>query len=237
MPPRWLTIVAWVSIAAGFLSAARILYDIYARGRRQHLRVMEAVWPLTALYTGPLGWLIYARLGRPRLVTAGSPREPAEPKWHGTFTSATHCGAGCIVGDIIGEWAVFVSSATIAGAALWPEYVIDFTLAWVFGIAFQYLAIRPMSGLTRRQSLIRAIRADTLTVVAFEIGLFGWMAVVFFILFPQPHLEPNHAAYWLMMQVGMMIGLATSYPINVLLIRDGVKHAMHRPALATATAT
>jgi hypothetical protein len=28
---------------------ATILYDIYARGRRQPVRVREAVWPLTAL--------------------------------------------------------------------------------------------------------------------------------------------------------------------------------------------
>ena len=39
-----------------------------------------------------------------------------------------------------------------------------------------------------------------------------------------------------MMQIGMMIALATSYPVNIVLIRDGVKHAMHRPVLAAAAA-
>jgi hypothetical protein len=62
MPPGWLTTLARHSIAAGLVSAAVILYDIYARGRRQPVRVREAVWPITALYTGPLGWFIYARL-------------------------------------------------------------------------------------------------------------------------------------------------------------------------------
>jgi hypothetical protein len=93
-----------------------------------------------------------------------------------------------------------------------------------------------MSGLAPRQALARAIRADTLTVVAFEVGLFGWMALMFFVFFPHPHLAPDHVAYWLMMQIGMMIGLATSYPVNVVLIRDGVKHAMHQPVLAAAAA-
>ena len=83
MPPDWLTILAWFSIAAGVLSAAAILYDIYARGRRQPVRVMEAVWPITALYTGPLGWFIYARLGRVSVVTAAQRRAPSEPRWRG----------------------------------------------------------------------------------------------------------------------------------------------------------
>jgi hypothetical protein len=69
MPPGWLTILARLSIAAGLVSAAAILDDIYARARRQSFRVMEAVRPITALYTGPVGWFIYARLGRVTLVT------------------------------------------------------------------------------------------------------------------------------------------------------------------------
>ena len=64
MPPGWLTILARHSIAARLVSAAVILYDIYARGRRQPVRDMEAVWPITALYSGPLRWFIYARLAR-----------------------------------------------------------------------------------------------------------------------------------------------------------------------------
>jgi len=37
-------------------------------------------------------------------------------------------------------------------------------------------------------------------------------------------------------QIGMMIELGTGYPVNIVLIRDGVKHAMHRPVLAAAAA-
>ena len=76
---------------------------------------MEAVWPITALYTGPLGWFIYARLGRVRLVTAAQRRQPPEPRWRGPFISATHCGAGCTVGDVTGESALF-GDETIAPA-------------------------------------------------------------------------------------------------------------------------
>jgi hypothetical protein len=69
MPPTWLTIIAWISLASAFVSVGAILFDIYARGLRQPVRVMEAVWPITALYLGPLGLLAYARIGRPRMIS------------------------------------------------------------------------------------------------------------------------------------------------------------------------
>jgi hypothetical protein len=238
MPPTWLTILAWISLAAAFLSAGAIVYDIYARGLRQPMRVMEAVWPITALYLGPAGWFAYGHLGRPRPSRdAQAGGEEEIPEWKGVAVSATHCGAGCTLGDILGEWVVFAGSLTIAGAALWPAYMLDFALAYLLGIVFQYLAIKPMSDLTPRQALRHAIRADTLSLVAFEIGLFGWMAPVFFVLFPGPHLTPGNPAYWLMMQIGMALGLLTTYPVNGWLVRRGIKHPMGRPVVPAADAT
>lgn len=54
MPSTWLVVLAWVVLAVAFVSAAGILVDIYARGYRQKMGVMEAVWPVTALYFGPV---------------------------------------------------------------------------------------------------------------------------------------------------------------------------------------
>ena len=64
MSPTWLTVLAWVSLAAAGASALDILIDIYVRRYRQHMRIMEAVWPVTALYFGPVAWLAYRRWGR-----------------------------------------------------------------------------------------------------------------------------------------------------------------------------
>jgi hypothetical protein len=73
--------------------------------------------------------------------------------------------------------------------------------------------------------LIAAVKADTLALTAFEIGLFGWMAL-FSIVFFGHHLHPDSPVYWFMMQIGMVIGFATSYPMNWWLIRTGLKEAM-----------
>jgi hypothetical protein len=69
-----------------------------------------------------------------------------------------------------------------------------------------------------------AIKADTLSLIAFEIGLFAWMAIFQFVLLPG--ITPDTAAYWFMMQIGMCLGFLTSYPMNCWLIKSGVKDAM-----------
>ncbi len=58
--PAWVTVLSW----GGALALAGIrplitVFDIYARGYRQRMRVMEALGPVTGLYFGPVAvWLI-----------------------------------------------------------------------------------------------------------------------------------------------------------------------------------
>lgn len=138
MPPGWLTALAWVSLGAAFISAAAILLDIFVGGYRQKMWIMEAVWPVTALYLGALGWVAYRRWGRP-----SSPRlqrqTGADPR-HGFLVSVSigvsHCGAGCTLGDIIGGFAVLGLGLKLLGLALPAEYIVDYLLAFTLGIAF-----------------------------------------------------------------------------------------------------
>jgi hypothetical protein len=65
MAPLWLSILGWAAIAAAAVSAGWIGFDMVVRRRRQHMRIMEVVWPVTALYFGPLGIWGYRRFGLP----------------------------------------------------------------------------------------------------------------------------------------------------------------------------
>ena len=230
MPPTWLVAVAWIALAAAFVSAAAIVYDIYVAGFRQRMRVMEAVWPVTALYFGPVAVWMYYRYGRPNsarwLAQHGRDSPPEKPGWATTAIGVSHCGAGCTLGDILAETAIFVIGIELLGRALWPEMIGDYTAALALGILFQYFAIAPMRGLGLRKGLVAAAKADVLSLTAFEVGLFGWMAVMVFVLFPSSPLRPNSPVYWFLMQVGMIIGFATAWPANVWLIRRGIKEAM-----------
>ncbi len=230
MPAPWLTALAWAALVVALLSAALLAFDIWARGYRQPMAVMGVVWPVTALYFGPLALWGYRRFGRPtsrRWLEQHEREEPPDkPGWAVTATGVSHCGAGCTLGDIIAEFVVFALAITVAGEALWAEYVGDYLLAVTFGLAFQYFAIAPMRGLGFRKGIVAALKADILSLTAFEVGLFGWMALMVFVFFPDPHLQPNSPVYWFLMQIGMVIGFATAWPANVWLVRRGIKEAM-----------
>ncbi|MDQ2850048.1 MAG: DUF4396 domain-containing protein [Actinomycetota bacterium] len=231
MPASWLSIVAWVALAGAFVSAAVILVDIYGRGHRLKMPVMEAVWPVTALYFGPVAIWAYWRFGRTTsaawLAENSLEDPPDKPGWATIAVGVSHCGAGCTLGDIIAEFAVFGLGVTIAGTALPYEYAGDYALALLLGVGFQYFAIAPMRGLGVREGLKAAFKADVLSLTAFEVGLFGWMALMTFVFFPAPeHLHPNSPVYWFLMQIGMIIGFATAWPANMWLIRRGIKEAM-----------
>jgi Domain of unknown function (DUF4396) len=252
MTPMWLTVLAWTYISVCLACAGVITADILIGGRRQPMGVMNFVFPITALYFGPLALWFYWRWARvpagstagtmsampamagapgPAPADAGSDnskkRQRPRPGWVTMAIETSHCGAGCSLGDLVSEFVVFWLALSIAGLALGAEYVGDYLLALAFGIVFQYFAIAPMRGLGVRDGLVAAAKADFISLTAFEIGLFGWMAIFQLVLFTGASaLTTDSAAYWLLMQVGMMIGFATSWPANVWLVRRGIKVPM-----------
>ena len=246
MIPAWLHIIAIVSLILAGLCALITAADEFRHP--QKMWIMNLVWPINALYFGPIGLWAYFAIGRkstkehmermqheqhgseqndePKDPVKKAEKKGMKPFWQIVSVGVTHCGAGCTLGDIIAEWVVFWTGWTIAGIALWPEYILDFTLAYLFGIVFQFFAIAPMRNLPVGKGLWAAIKADTLSLTAFEVGLFGWMALTAFVFFPHPRLHPTEPAYWFMMQIGMILGFFTSYPVNVWLIKRDIKEAM-----------
>ncbi|MCA9023442.1 MAG: hypothetical protein KDA74_25005, partial [Planctomycetaceae bacterium] len=57
-----LTTIAILSLVLALLSAVWILIDVIRNP--QHMAIMNVVWPLTALYAGPLALGIYYWFGR-----------------------------------------------------------------------------------------------------------------------------------------------------------------------------
>ena len=136
-----------------------------------------------------------------------------------------HCGAGCALGDVGGEWIVWATGWAIGSTAeLGPEYILDLPLAWIFGILFQYFVIAPLRNQVGELApLGDAIKSDTLSVLSFEVGLFGWMAIEHYVIWNPPIDSSSH---WFMMQIGMMLGFVTSWPVNRWLLRHGIKEPM-----------
>src|SRR5579875_2050113 len=232
MIPSWLNILAWVSLILALLCAFVVAGD-EAR-HPQKMWIMDPVWPLTALYASVLALWGYFAIGRrmardaPQMQMHPEPhcQQRSGPTWQQIAVSASHCGAGCMLADILGENLVFAARWSLGGQTLYADYAVTLGLAWLFGVAFQYFSIKPMQQLSSGKALLESVKADTLSILFFQVGMYGWMALVYFVLVPYPHLEPKSPVFWFMEQIGMLVGFATTLPVNHWLLQRGIKETM-----------
>lgn len=152
--------------------------------------------------------------------------EGKRSSWQRTVLSTLHCGAGCTLADLIGECFAWLVPVSLGGSLLAGSWVLDYALALVIGIGFQYAAIREMEPVGVREALGRAAKADALSLTAWQIGMYGWMALVHFAFFADHPLPRTSWTFWFMMQIAMGWGFAFSYPVNAWLIRHGIKKGM-----------
>ena len=82
-----------------------------------------------------------------------------------------------------------------------------------------------MRGVTGLKGIWLAIRADTLSILAFQAGLFAGMAIYNLGIW-NPPLPHDVATYWMMMQLSMVLGFFTAIPVNAKLIQMGWKEEM-----------
>lgn len=230
-----LTYFAWLSLGIAFLCAVVVAVD--ELHNPQAMGIMNVVWPMSALYFSVFAVWAYFAIGRQKtraamqakggMSSSGSQEKEKPPTASQVAVGTSHCGAGCTIADVCTEFAIAAPGLVLFGSVLWTEYTLDFAVAWVLGILFQYFAIKPMrSDLSPAGAVWAAIKADTLSITAFQIGMYAWMALVYFKLFPSPHLTPFDPRYWFMMQIAMVCGFATSYPMNRILIGTGLKEKM-----------
>lgn len=203
------------SLAVGVASFLVIVIDILA-GHRQHMMVMNFVYPITALYGGALGLLVYYTIGR---------RSAQKPFWQQVTVGALHCGGGCTLGDILAEVFLLFVPVTLFGMRLYGSWAVEFVLAFGLGILFQYYALKPMKDLSTGQAVRAALKADTLSLIFWQIGMYGWMAIATFVIFHR-ELSPKTPLFWFMMQIGMLFGFVTAYPVNWWLLKKKIKEAM-----------
>lgn len=140
-------------------------------------------------------------------------------------SSTLHCGAGCTLADIIGECFTFFVPVYIVGSLIAGQWVLDYILALIIGVFFQYAVVKGMSRLSPAAGAWKALKIDFFSLTAWQIGMYGCMAVVLFIVFPGG-LPKTGYMFWFMMQIAMFCGFCTSLPVNYILIKKGIKKVM-----------
>ncbi len=174
------------------------------------MSLMKVVWWLTVLYSGPLGLLIYWNTGRKEIAD--------DHLWRRAFRSVAHCYAGCGLGEVIG---VMIAAGLFA-AGNWGIALTTFGLAFVTGFA---LTVGPLvqDGVPLNTALKDAIVAETPSITVMEIvavtvdlnlaGTAGMGQVIF----------------WSSIIVSLTCGLIAAYPVNLILLRFGIKDGMMDP--------
>ncbi len=232
--PAWLHDLAIASLIAGGVCSITIALDLMRRP--QKMWIMYLVWPLTALFGSVLWLAAYYAWGRGP-EDGNFDNQPDTPFAAAVFKGASHCGAGCTLGDIIVEWSAFAVPAiatwfgygTLFGEKMFAIWIPDFIVAFMIGIVFQYFTIKPMRDLSPSQGVWQAIKADIASISSWQIGMYGMMAVIQFLIFAPRFgglAAVNTPEFWFVMQIAMIAGFATAYPTNWLLVRAELKERM-----------
>jgi len=211
------------SLVSGLVCAVIIVTDLL-RGHPQKMRIMNIVWPVTALYAGPLGLWAYYAWGRSRRPGA-RPANNVRVTWQQVVRSTLHCGAGCTVGDILAESMLGMFPVVIISNPLFNSWILEYFFALITGIVFQYQAVAGMKHRGTVRSVMAVLKADVWSLTCWQVGMYGWMALAVFGIFHHP-LAASGPVFWLMMQAGMIAGFCTALPVNGWLLKKGIKEAM-----------
>jgi hypothetical protein len=188
--PDWLTPLAWTWIALCLASAAWLALDIRVRGRRHDRAASEVVWVASALYLGPVAVALHARSVR----AAGAADVDAA-------RAVLPGGAASALAHLVGVPLVVASGLTIAGTDLWVMIAVIAVVATLLLFAHERA--------TATVPAAAALTAALVTVLAFDVGMGGWMLLLHFNDAMSPATE---GSFWFLMQVGVVLGLVTGYP-------------------------
>ncbi|MCL7417678.1 MAG: DUF4396 domain-containing protein [Halalkalicoccus sp.] len=173
--------------------------------------LMKYVWGFTVLYSGPIGLAGYWYSGRTQIAH--------DSLWRKGFRSVGHCYSGCGAGEITG---VVVALGLLSLGNLYVALA-TFALAYVFGYA---LTVGPLmqDGVPFKEAMVDALYSETASIAVMEVVAIGtdlWLAA---------SATMGETLFWAALVFSLSMGLVAAYPVNVVLIRLGVKEGMMNPA-------
>jgi hypothetical protein len=180
--------------------------------------LMQFVWTLTVLYSGPLGLAVYWFSGRAAI--------PRDSLWRRAFRSVAHCYSGCGAGEVIGvTLAVGVLALETVGVA-----ALTFGFAYLFGYALTVGPLR-QEGVGWGDAITDALYTETPSITVMEVVAVGTD------LFLADGAGIGEVLFWSALVFSLSVGFLAAYPVNVLLVALGVKGGMQDPRETRDAAT
>ena len=187
-----------------------ILHGDLTRNNAHLMPLMKLIWRLTVLYSGPIGLAIYYYSGRKEI--------PQDDLYRRGFRSVAHCYSGCGMGEVAG---LMIAVGLLNLSTPW---VVGITFALAFAAGYA-LTIFPLmqDGVPFPRAMRDALYSETASIAVMEIVAISvdiWLS---------GDATMGEVRFWSSMLVSLSLGLLAAFPVNLLLIQQGVKTGMHSP--------
>ncbi|GAB7012218.1 DUF4396 domain-containing protein [Halolamina salina] len=201
-------VLAWLAVS---LVSVGVLWVDLRRNNEALPSMMKLVWTLTVLYSAVLGLAVYWYSGRTQI--------PEDSFLRRGMRSTAHCYSGCGVGEVLGVTlaAGILLLSTLGVAAT------TFAFAYTFGVAF---TVGPLlqEGVGLREALTDAVYSESGSIVAMETVAIGSD------IYLAGESTMGEPVFWASLAVSLSLGFLAAYPVNLGLLRLGVKEGMGDPS-------
>jgi FtsP/CotA-like multicopper oxidase with cupredoxin domain len=208
-------VYAWLVVAA--LSAAYVAYDQFRDN--PEAPVMKWGFVLVTLYMGPIGLLLYVMADKE--PTPGTHEQFVQPLWKQGVGSTVHCVAGDATGIILAA-----AVTALLGLPMWIDVIVEYVSGFMLGLlVFQSLFMRSVMGGTYTENVRRTFLPELLSMNTMMAGM---APVMIFLMMGRDMraMWPGEPLFWFVMSLGVTVGFAIAYPINVWLVAKKMKHGL-----------
>jgi len=213
----WLDVLLLIWFGLAAISVVYVAYD--AMTNNPELTVMKWGWVLVTLYMGPIALILYVLSCQE--PAPGTHEEFVHPLWRQAVGSTIHCVAGDATGIIV---AAAITAAL--GLPMWLDLIIEYVAGFGFGLLiFQSLFMKDMMGGSYAKAVRHSVLPEWLSMNCMMAGMFPTM-ILLMMGRDMRAMEPTQLVFWGTMATAVFVGFLTAYPINVWLVRIGLKHGM-----------
>ena len=216
-PLAWIDVVLLAWFALTLASDAYVAWDCFANN--PEMAVMKWGWVLVTLYMGPAALVVYVLSCQE--PAPGAHQDFVEPLWKQSVGSTIHCLAGDATG-------IIVAAAVTArlGLPMWVDFIVEYAAGFAFGLlVFQSLFMRDMMGGSYVEAVRRSFLPEWLSMNMVMAGMYPAMTLLMMGR-DMRAMEPTALTFWGAMSAAVGVGALAAFPINVWLVKAGLKHGM-----------
>jgi len=208
-------LVTWFALALA--STAYVAYDQFTGN--PEAPVMKWGFVLITLYMGPIGLLLYVMTDKE--PHPGEHEAFIAPLWRQSVGSTIHCCAGDATGIIL---AAAITASF--GLPMWIDLIIEYVAGFAFGLfIFQALFMRKMMGGSYTDNVKRMFLPELLSMSAMMAGMAPVMSLLMMGR-DMRAMQPTELLFWGVMSLGVIVGFALAYPVNVWMVMHRMKHGL-----------